>query len=128
MNVEEMVIFKKLWKEGRQKSGYQVLTLLSFWFFDIHIIRVPYKGQVPWHVDHVQGKRHYRINLHFNSQGRVRYMDSGKTLTQWFKGFIVYFRPDLRMHMVKKGNVPLWGKFNTKPIYILSFGWVRSNK
>jgi len=108
------------WKKGRQ-GNYSVLTLFSIWFFDFHIIKIPDGVDVPWHTDSVAGKRHFRINFHINENQRIRYM--GENLKSYLSGRIVYFRPDLRLHMVKKH-----GGYNSnkRPTIILSFGWVRS--
>jgi hypothetical protein len=114
----------KLWKQGRQGTDYSVITLWSKWFFDLHIIRIPNGVDVPWHTDCVPNKKHHRINVMFNENSRVRYMDTGRTLRRYFFGMVVYFRPDLRMHMVKKHG-PILSK-NYKSTYILSLGWTRS--
>jgi len=115
----------RLWKKGRQGTGYNVLTFWSRWFFDLHLIQIPVGTDVPWHVDAVPRKKHHRINVHFNDQLRVKYMDTDGSLRSWFKGRIVYFRPDLRMHMVRR-TVPTY-QSNHKPTYILSLGWVKES-
>lgn len=109
------------WKQGRLKTGYQVLTLWSRWKCDLHIVKIPADVEVPWHVDPVAGHKHYRLNLGINETYRIKYMDIGYPVKKYFFGMVTYFRPDLRMHRVSKRGA--LSKV-TKPTYLISLGWV----
>ena len=90
------------WQEGRQKTGYFKLPLLSGKAWDSYILKYPVGSFIPPHYDKVEGKRHYRLNI----------VLWGK---MFFEPRINFFRPDLVMHDVPK----VW-----KPRYVFSIGWV----
>lgn len=104
------------WKKGRQKTKYFVKTFLSFWFFDLHLIKVPENGWVPWHTDPVQkGKKHLRINLHFGKYKGGNFLCE-KKIFSLFRNKFVCFRPDITPHKLSKV------KSGTQ--YILSLGFL----
>lgn len=105
------------WRNGRQDATYRVLTFFRFppgadwvyrllpwgmlwqirWGVDGHVIR--YEGPVDLkpHVDPVDGKRHYRLNIILGSKGRFETVGA---IINW-RGRVVLFRPDKCLHGVK---------------------------
>lgn len=111
--------------EGRQGTGYMVLTLWSRWFFDVYIIYIDRDQMLPWHCDRVHRKRHYRINLEFGVKGRTvvhqpnhKGNDEPKTMSRLY-----LFRPDIQMHMVKKCDPS-----EKSSTWVFSIGWVLKPK
>ena len=95
------------WQKGRQKGQYEKLKLFSFICIDCYLIRYKPGYQLPMHIDKVEGKKHYRLNILL--KGEDAYV--GEYL---FKiGRVVCFRSDL-LH----GTTKL-----TKKRMLLSFGW-----
>jgi hypothetical protein len=116
------------WLRGRQDAEYDVLTFLRFprgedWVYrmpwglrwtmrfgcDGHVIRYVGPVYLPPHVDPVDGKRHYRLNLIMGRKGRF---DTAGAILNW-RGRIVLFRPDQCLHGVK---------LESGRRYVLSFG------
>lgn len=109
-----------MWKEGRQGSGYQVLTLINnqFFKFDLHILKYPEGSQIHPHRDPAKkGFKHYRLNV------VLRAGESGGHF--WCKSpifktkRIALFRPDIDTHHVTtvfKGTR-----------YVLSIGWLKKS-
>lgn len=95
----------KLWKEGRQKSGYKTLTLFNissrFLKSDSHIIQYPEGAFIPEHTDPVDDFSHYRLNFIIKKpiQGGVFY--SEKTVFSFLNRLFI-FRPDQCKHSVSK--------------------------
>lgn len=106
------------WKKGRQKTKYYVLTLISFWFFDLHVIKIPANSWIPWHTDPVTGRRHFRLNIHFGKYRGGNFICPDRIFS-WFRNKIVFFRPDINQHKLSKV------KAGTQ--YILSFGFTLWN-
>jgi hypothetical protein len=51
------------WKPGRLNAKYQVLTICNFGFFDINLIKIPTHTRIPYHIDHIPRRKHYRLNI-----------------------------------------------------------------
>lgn len=92
---------KRMYKEGRQGTGYLVKTLLSKVILglgiDVHVIKYPTGSYIPEHVDTVDGKRHYRLNIVLQKAniGGI-FVKNG----EWQQGRIYFFRPDVDKHSV----------------------------
>ena len=107
-----------MWKNGRQNSGYQTITLIKKGFslgklsgFDLHIIRYNDGSYIPPHVDEVDKNNHYRFNF------VLKYPKSGGVFQceKYFKFWrLIMFRPDKYIHSVSKCE-------GTR--YVLSFGF-----
>jgi hypothetical protein len=89
------------WRKGRQDAQYEVLTFLRFglkgYGCDGHIIRYAGPVYLPPHVDPVDGKRHYRLNIVIGKKGRF---DTAGSIFNW-RGRVVLFRPDKCLHGLK---------------------------
>lgn len=103
------------WLEGRQKSGYEKLPLISGSWFDSYILRFREGTEIKPHVDPVQEKKHYRLNIVI-----WKAKEGGEFVCRdpiFETARIKLFRPDISEHSVTKV---------TKGIrYVLSIGWVR---
>lgn len=51
------------WTKGRQATNYEKMLICRCLFFDIYILYFPTHSSIPPHVDPVDGKNHYRINV-----------------------------------------------------------------
>ena len=107
------------WERGRQQSGYDKMLLWLIPFplpSDGYLLRFPTGAEIPPHVDPVDGKRHFRLNLILR-----RSRHGGEFICKdpiWNFRRIKLFRPDLSEHAVtrvEEGNR-----------LVLSIGWVRS--
>lgn len=105
------------WHEGRQGTGYRVLTLFESKRLkcDLHIIKVEAQGHVPEHLDAVGGDyEHHRVNMHMSAPQPKSIVYIGRTP---IVRRIYRFRPDIQPHGVTR--VRSW------PMWILSFGWLK---
>lgn len=96
-------LLNKIKKEGRQKTGYTVYTLLNSTKLkcDLHFIVYDKGNYIPPHKDRLDGEYdHYRLNIILKkpeSGGKF----SGNTLCN-FRGRIILFRPDISEHSVSE--------------------------
>ncbi len=102
------------WKKGRQHTGYDILTIISFLFFDIHLIRYNAGNFIPKHIDAVDKHKHHRINIVLQQPkySGIFICDKAK---RYLFGRIIYFRPDIMEHSVTICNTQR---------LVLSIGWV----
>lgn len=110
------------WQKGRQGTGYEKLPLLvsKRFGFDVYLLRYRPGAYIPWHLDPVPGKRHYRLNLVLKKAklGGDCYYQNARGESK-FAGRLHFFRPDVVPHRVSAVN----GSVR----YVLSIGWVRNN-
>ena len=106
------------WQSGRQRTGYEKMLLIANPFvlpFDCYLLRYKPGSGIPGHVDPVEGKRHYRLNI------VLRRAESGgefRCSAPLYNGRRVHlFRPDESEHSV----TPVIKGVR----YVLSIGWVR---
>lgn len=102
---------------GRQKSGYDVLLLItnSFLFqFDCYIIRYREGSHVPPHRDPNPAGKHYRLNIVIKRARKGGEFQCDQTIFQ--SNRIKLFRPDLYKHSVSK--------VEEGSRYVLSIGWL----
>jgi hypothetical protein len=97
--MDKNLLFK--WVDGREGTGYQILTLVrtSILPFDCYIIRYPTGSYMPPHRDKVKGKKHYRLNL------ILRRARGGEFVVKnaiFRSSRLNIFRPDLETHSVTK--------------------------
>lgn len=108
------------WREGRQGTGYRVLTLWQKWF-DLHIIHYPVGAHIPLHVDPVNGSEHHRVNIVLREalRGGIAYFDAIH-VDRWCRSRIIKFRPDIVEHGVTK--------VREGSRIVLSIGWKQNAK
>lgn len=85
------------WEPGRQNAKYEKLVLCKLSFFDINIIKIPTGTRIPWHVDIIPRKKHYRLNIEL-VKPKIGGKFMGKTIFQIPR--ITLIRPDRDMHAV----------------------------
>lgn len=106
------------WVEGRQCTGYYVLTLARFIHspipFDFYLLKYPVGAYIPLHKDEPGFGRHYRVNIILKKakKGGIFWADN----TIYSNNRINFFRPDLSSHLVSK--------VENGTRYVLSFGWI----
>lgn len=90
------------WEEGRQHTGYFKKLIRRSTFpigHDILLLKYPKGARIPWHLDPVEGKKHYRMNVELNSS-----FDGGNFETEhdvmFSMGPVNIFRPDKNKHRV----------------------------
>lgn len=109
------------WKEGRQKAGYEIFTILfsKLLRMDCYLIRYPVGAHIPPHCDQVgENEKHYRLNLEIWPARKGGKLNCAHSIFRL--GPINLFRPDLVTHSVS-------------PVvegtrYVFSIGWVKTNK
>lgn len=114
-----IVIFRKMMKPGRQRSGYYRFALWSIKRLccDAHIIYYPAGGEIPPHHDPspVRDKTHYRMNIILkkpNGGGQFTTHDPDAKL---FFNRVVVFCPEYIHWLTRcRGTGRL----------VLSFGWL----
>lgn len=101
------------WEQGRQRSGYWKLKIISFEpYFDLYLLKYPRGAYIPLHRDPVLGRRHYRVNIVLKKAEAGGEFRCDKALFSW--GRIVVFRSDIHPHEV----APVWRGCR----YVLSLG------
>lgn len=112
------------WEPGRQNGSYEKLCIFKSdkFKFDLYLLRYKTGAYVSPHVDVVDvGVKHHRINIVLKqSAGGKFLLSSSKHLAKSYFNRIFYFRPDICLHAVTKVTA------GTR--YVLSFGWLTSNK
>lgn len=92
------------WKPRRQGGGYRKMLLARGKSFDLYLIDYPPGVGVPYHLDPVKGKRHYRANFVLRgSRAAFRTMpfaswDVGGFLWTALGERLTVFRPDAVGH------------------------------
>lgn len=112
------------WKDGRQGTGYKVMTFIEKGFkifnllgFDCHLIKYEQGHKIPPHRDKVESGRHYRLNLVLRQPFGGRFRCQKCILLVGWRGYprLVIFRPDKYKHTVTTcQGIRL----------VLSIGWV----
>ena len=111
-----------MWKPGRQRGGYEKITIFKSWrfLFDIHLLRIKEGAFVPPHKDEIHHMEsiyeHHRCNIVIwaPDKGGRFISDEDK---RYFFGRVILFRPDICNHRVTK---VIKGKR-----IVLSIGWLR---
>lgn len=107
------------WDEGRQGSGYRVLTLVnnSQIKFDMHLIHYPEKSSIPPHKDPANfQQRHYRLNIEVKRPKKGGQFECEQCIFRWWR--IALFRPDEQQHSVTQIEE------GTRMVF--SIGWLRA--
>jgi hypothetical protein len=106
------------WERGRQQSGYDKMLLILSPFpvpFDWYLLRFPTGSEIPPHVDPVDGRRHFRLNIILRPAQK-----GGEFICTdpiWNRKRIKLFRPDMSEHSVTR--------VEAGSRLVLSIGWVR---
>lgn len=106
------------WEIGRQKSGYDKMLLATgLWPlpFDFYVLRFPTGSKIEPHVDEVQEKKHFRLNIVM-----IKAKNGGEFVCDnpiFETSRIKFFRPDISRHSVTE--------VISGTRYVLSIGWVR---
>ncbi len=107
------------WESGRQQTGYEKMLLATARFplpFDLYLLRYREGASVPSHVDPVDGRRHFRLNIVLCEAERGGQFECKHPIFETRR--IKVFRPDVSEHAVSKVEAGCR--------MVLSFGWVRS--
>jgi hypothetical protein len=113
-----MKFFK--WKEGRQGTGYKVLTLINSerFEFDLHVLKYETGTSIPKHKDPAKpGYEHHRLNIVLKQAERGGEFVLGPLYSS---ARINKFRPDITPHavcLIEKGTR-----------YVLSIGWLKKGE
>jgi hypothetical protein len=89
-----------MWKLGRQNSGYFKFTFFQFSFADCHLLKYPTGSEIKPHVDEVDGKKHYRLNIVLRKAKVGGVFSCEKSIINFPR--VKLFRPDLYEHSVSK--------------------------
>ncbi|WYW02045.1 hypothetical protein Pori4_00173 [Pseudomonas phage vB_PpuM-Pori-4] len=100
------------WVQGRA-GQYRKMLLFQWRSGDCYLIRYMDKQGIAWHVDPVEGKRHWRLNIVLKGSTSAFQCPEAK-----IKGRFNLFRPDINRHRVLCHG----------PRLVLSIGWVLTNK
>lgn len=113
------------WKEGRQGTGYKVLTLFKSERFkcDCHIIKYDVGAYIPQHTDPApDGYVHKRINFVWRSLDCVggRFFSYGATILPIFKCGL------LGVFLFEPSELPHWvEKIERGKRWVFSLGWLK---
>jgi hypothetical protein len=108
------------WQDGRQGTGYKVLTLINSKLLklDLHILKYPEGTYIPSHIDPArEGYEHYRLNIVLKKAKYGGSLIVNETLYKSPGSRIIFFRPDISRHLVT--NVYEGTR------YVLSIGWLK---
>lgn len=117
---------KRYWEEGRQGTGYRKMLLGVGDRWDLYLLHFPPGSSAPLHVDVVDGKDHFRLNLRlmgedcfqaFLAKGPANFRVLTKEpglIRKFLRGRLVVFRPDLLLHEVRPSD---------RDRYVLSLGF-----
>ena len=92
-----------MWTKGRQNSGYLKFTFFQCKYFDCHLLKYPEESEIKEHVDEVDGRNHYRINVILRPADMGGEFKCEKTILNWQR--LKIFRPDLYKHSLTKVEV-----------------------
>lgn len=108
------------WQNGRQKSGYDKLPIISAsWLnFDLWLLRFKPGAYIAPHVDTVTDRRHYRLNIFIKPAKVGGVFRAGTVIYQ--NKFLAFFRPDISTHSVSK--------VESGTRYVLSLGFTLKGK
>lgn len=107
------------WVRGRQQTGYEKMLLATARFplpFDLYLLRYPTGSSVPPHVDAVDGRRHFRLNVVLREAEVGGEFSCRSAILQTRP--IKLFRPDVAEHSVSE--------IRQGSRLVLSLGWVRA--
>ena len=105
------------WRMGRQGSGYEKFLLFANPLlvpFDCYLLRFRPGSYVPGHVDKVDGRKHFRVNIILKPAKTGGEFTCSDPI--FVNDRIKFFRPDQSRHAVSEI------KEGTR--FVLSFGWV----
>ena len=85
-----------MWEKGRQGTGYLKRILFQNSFSDCYLIKYPDKTFIPKHVDNVDGKRHFRLNIVLKKPLSGGIFKCEKSILHTPR--IILFRPDKYSH------------------------------
>lgn len=105
------------WQSGRQETGYEKMLLAANQFilpFDCYLLRYKEGTGVPEHIDPVDSKRHYRLNVVLRKARAGGEFHCANPIYDGSR--IKLFRPDLSPHSVTPVEKGIR--------YVLSVGWV----
>lgn len=106
------------WVKGRLNGGYDKLLITTLRWpipFDLYLLRFPEGSEIKEHVDPVDGKRHYRLNIIIKKAKEGGLATNREPIYENRR--IKLFRPDISPHAVSK--------VLSGTRYVLSLGWVR---
>ena len=83
------------WQFGRQNLYYQKLKIFSFSRLDCYLIRYSPGLAIGYHKDTVEGRKHFRLNIHLIGKNRLCCLDNLKNFGQMSR--VCLFRAD-RIH------------------------------
>lgn len=101
------------WKQGRQETGYRKMTLFSFLFVDLYLLKYPTGTFINPHVDCVDNWKHYRLNIVLNKAVGGEFICPNAFFNY---SRIKFFRPDIHEHSVSM--------ITSGVRFVLSLGWV----
>jgi hypothetical protein len=107
------------WNEGRQHSGYRIMTFINNKRFklDMHLIQYPCGSSIPTHRDPANfDQRHYRLNIEVKRPKRGGKFVCETCIFRWWR--IALFRPDEQKHSVTKIEI------GSRMVF--SLGWLRA--
>lgn len=88
------------WSNGRKKTGYEKLRLISLWSFDCYILRFKPGTRIPKLRDPVGDRKHYRLNIilkHAKAGGEFK---CANCIINWSR--VKLFRADKFKHSVSE--------------------------
>ena len=108
------------WLSGRQLTGYKTMLLLESHslHLDAYLIKYPVGSVIPDHIDKVEARDHYRINVILRQADKGGEFQCSKCLFETRR--IKFFRPDQERHSVTQIEEG-WR-------LVLSIGWTRKRK
>lgn len=104
------------WRGGRQKSGYEKMLLAINPFiipWDCYLLRFREGAQIKGHIDPVDERRHFRINVILIEAAKGGQFECDAPIFESRR--VKFFRPDQQMHSVTR--------VESGSRYVLSIGW-----
>jgi len=115
------MLFK--WRDGRQRTGYRVMTLFSSHLLrcDIHLIWYGVGSRVPPHKDPVPNPRyrHHRFNVVLKKPKIGGYFRCAGPYYHSFDRRVIYFCPENTHSVTRVGG---------SSRVVISFGWLTKKK
>lgn len=84
------------WQNGRQGTGYLKKKMFDFWKMDCYLIKYPDGSFIPEHIDKVDDKKHYRLNIVIKKPYSGGLFICDKTIINTCR--LILFRPDRYKH------------------------------
>lgn len=103
------------WQPGRQEATKDILKfpIWSFFGIDLYLLKFPANKEVATHLDVVDAKKHFRLNITLTGEWILTINQTQKTQQA---GDYHLFRPDIQEHSAKFIKTSL----------VLSIGWITS--